>query len=131
MRQFFDNNRVNVGDLSRDTGLDKSDLQNFMDGITDLPVDEKMELYKWYLGKMQNLTIKDGTCFSSFESFGSFYGITGKVFGLFICFCFYASQKYPNQYVLLKQNLLNIQPVFSVLEVCNFLHPCKKLMNMT
>ena len=60
IRQFFDNNRINADDISHDTGLDKSDLQNFMDGISDLPVDEKMELYRWYLGKMQKLTIKEG-----------------------------------------------------------------------
>lgn len=60
IRQFFDNNRINPDDISHDTGLDKSDLKNFMDGITDLQVDDKMELYRWYLGKMQKLTIKEG-----------------------------------------------------------------------
>eukprot|EP00111_Clytia_hemisphaerica_P022213 TCONS_00065270-protein len=59
IRQFFDNNRLNADDISEDTGLDKLNLQNFMDGLTDLPVDDKTELYRWYLNKMQKLTNKD------------------------------------------------------------------------
>ena len=60
IRQFFENNRINANDISEDTGLNKLDLQNFMDGICDLQNDEKMELYRWYLSKIQRLPTEEG-----------------------------------------------------------------------
>lgn len=75
IRQFFENNRMSVENISDETGLDRLDLQNFIDGVSDLPSDEKMELYRWYLTKTQKKTVDEG---SSDESYACHK--CGKIF---------------------------------------------------
>ena len=52
MRLFLDNNRIPFDEIAVETDLERADIELFLDGKSNLELNSKKELYRWYLTKI-------------------------------------------------------------------------------
>ena len=52
IRQFLDNNQIMLDEVAVETGLDKQDIEAFVEFHGELDLTSKKEFYRWYLTKI-------------------------------------------------------------------------------